>query len=210
MSSGFVFTASDERKRRATSPSSPKTSPSSKKQNLEQNPTAYLISQNATLQEEAQKARRSAERVSREKENVMKDLENSEKTRTCLKGLLHNAYESNKARTDLVQVSEDISAKGFKATETVCTVNIFASVVSTIILLACFGEDGVAKNLFKTEDIVWVVECMLTSVCFLTAFIWRNYVSASERASASAQTLRAEIDLAQSACAHIHEVIDEM
>jgi hypothetical protein len=74
---------------------------------------SYIVLQNDSLHSQLERAKRSIERASRERDLAVKDLDSAERTKVCLKGVLHNEAEKAEIRGKLVDAAvEHLRAHG--------------------------------------------------------------------------------------------------
>lgn len=159
----------------------------------------YLILQNNQLFSENAKLRSRVERVKSEKEVLNADYDNMERTKTCLKGLLHNEVEINEIQKEI----RTIQAKDLVAMRR--TALGFA--VEIIAALACLAGTVALDMASKPEHekILWMVQTCLCAGTAASALVFAASVD-----STNVAPLEESLKDAQKASSNLHCIIDEI
>ena len=159
----------------------------------------YLILQNNQLFAENAKLRNKIDRIKSEKELVSTDRDNMERTKTCLKGLLHNEVEINDIQKEIRRAhSDDLvnmrrAALGF-ATEVVAA-------------MACLAGSVVLDVVYKPqhEKILWLGQMCLCAGTAASALMFAARVETTD-----VTALQESLKDAQKASNNLHCIIDEI
>jgi len=158
----------------------------------------YLILQNNQLFSENAKLRTRVERVKSEKEVLSTDCDNMERSKTCLKGLLHNEVEINEIQKEI----RTIQAKDLL--EVRRTALGFA--VEIIAALACLtGTVALDMAYPEHEKILWMVQTCLCAGTAASALVFATSIDATNIAP-----LEENLKDAQKASNNLHCIIDEI
>lgn len=159
---------------------------------------AYLILQNNQMFAENARLRTRIERLRTEKETVVADHDNVERSRTCLKGLLHNEIEINQIHKSI----RDAHASDIAQMRGAAFMFVFEVMVSAVIIA---GTVTVHAMTAQREDIILITQLFLCAGTAMSAVLY-----ASNTTPTDLSALEAELSDAQSASKNLHAVIDEL
>lgn len=160
---------------------------------------AYLILQNNQLFSENAKLRSKVERVKSEKEVIGTDCDNMERTKTCLKGLLHNEVEINEIQREIRRVhAADLGTMRRAA---------LGFAVQVVAAVACLAGSVVLDMVYNPEHkhIIWMGQ-----VCLCTGTAASAFVFAATLESTDVTALEGGLKDAQKASNNLHCIIDEI
>lgn len=107
--------------------------------------TAYIIMQNDSMHSQIEKLKRSVERVSKERDNAVDDFERNERSKVCIRGMLHNELEKSKMLEEMVDVYESVvntrASRNWRNAAGAC-VMVFTGAVSSFVTVShgyCFA-----------------------------------------------------------------------
>ena len=159
----------------------------------------YLILQNNQLFSENAKLRNRVERVKSEKEVLGSDCDNMERTKTCLKGLLHNEVEIN----DLQKEIRNIQATDLVAMRRTA-LGFAVEVIAAVACIAATAGLDMAYN-SEHEKIFWMVQMCLCVGTAASAVIFAASIESTNIAP-----LEESLKDAQKASNNLHCIIDEI
>lgn len=160
---------------------------------------AYLIMQNNQLYYENSKLRLRIEKMKVEAETLSTDIESMDKTKTCLKGLLHNEIEINRIRDDICEVrGSDARRIARQAYILVC--EIYATTCAVMLLFA--AREVVEQEL---HEMVYLAQILiifgnLLSTCVFTPTFKLTQIPEIEEA----------LKKAEKGSENLHSIIDEL
>jgi len=159
----------------------------------------YLILQNNQLFSENAKLRNRVERVKSEKEVLSTDCDNMERTKTCLKGLLHNEVEIN----DLQKEIRNIQAGDLVAMRRTALGFVIEVIAAVACLAGTVGLDMAYNS--GHEKILWMVQ-----ICLCVGTAASAVIFAASIESTNVAPLEESLKDAQKASNNLHCIIDEI
>ncbi|AUF82731.1 hypothetical protein TetV_649 [Tetraselmis virus 1] len=169
--------------------------------------TSYIILQNDSLHAQLERMKRSCERASKEKDELVSDLESSEKTKTCLRGMLHNEVEKIEAYVRIVEKAEKcIKVSDEKSIYYTNGVSIGMIVCSLVILVStALGNQGMAMAATTLNSCV-----VSTMLMFSFKLIRMSRYPIHPAYLNQTEEDKAYIRKAERGTEHLHSIVDEI
>lgn len=160
---------------------------------------AYVILQNNQLFSENAKLRSKVEKLKSDREILMTDYDNMDKSKTCLKGLLHNEVEINGIREQICKVySDDLKAIVSRA---------YYFVGEMLLALAVLTFTVAAGNQFSPEysDLLYTSQLSLFAGLFVSTVMFVLKLDTTNLSD-----LESSLKAASKASDNLHCIIDEI
>jgi predicted RNase H-like nuclease (RuvC/YqgF family) len=159
---------------------------------------AYLILQNNQLFSENAKLRAKIDRMRSEKETLGADCDNMERTKTCLKGLLHNEVEINDIQKEIRTVyAADMALMRTSAFNFAMEV-LFASLV--------FAGSVALKTVSRSHgELILLCQALACAGTSVSALLFASSIESTD-----VTHLEKDLQNAQKASNNLHGVVDEL
>lgn len=171
--------------------------------------TQYMILQNDALHSQLEQARKAAARISKERDAASADLDSAERSKVCLRGVLHNEVEKNKARSDIITDAET-SMKNKDASDrrhyrltysqdAMCVAVLSVGLAANMLL----GRSRYASSAAMAYAILSAFYNMIKTNIRASYYVFEEY---QRRSRCNADTLRKS----ERGSEYLHNIIDEL
>ena len=164
--------------------------------------TSYIILQNDRLHSQADRLQRRIRDLERERDRASDDSDRAERSRTCLRGMLHNEVEKSEILGDMVaQLSRDLSGHKAASARLCGNAMVHAAVSMLVHAVGCWvsGSDHLVGRLMLSVH-----------VGNAAVFGWLCSRPPAPSADGRVSELRDKLADAERGTAHLHGIIDEL
>ena len=166
--------------------------------NKDNSSQAYLILQNNQLFAENSKLRTKIERMRSEKETLNADSDNMERTKTCLKGLLHNEVEINHIQKEIrTAYASDMAQMRTSAFNFAMEV-----LVASIIFATSVALNAVTRS---HEELILTCQALACAGTTISAVMFAAGIESTD-----VSRLEKDLENALKASNNLHGVVDEL
>lgn len=170
--------------------------------------TSYIIFQNDRLHSQTERFQKKIRDLEKERDRAVEDSDRAERSRNCLRGMLHNEIEKSKILGDIVEQQN----KGLLGQEMTQARLIGNTMIHAVISLSVHTIGWWTSG---HEDVINRLMLSVHVGNFVT-FGWLAYRSnfdrnkGNESASQTLRELRNKLADAERGTAHLHDIVDEM
>lgn len=168
--------------------------------NKKDNPSeAFIILQNNRLHSENSKLQTKLDKTLREKDILSQDVDSMDRSRVCLRGLLHNEIEINKLRGELCNIYKSDLDHNVKA--------IKSNVYETSISLTLIASLAVSQHLTPLGD---CLPMTIVQACLLLGTLLSSIIMCMSLKTTDANHIVQAVESAEKGSDNLHSVIDEL
>jgi len=160
---------------------------------------SYIILQNNQLYYENSKLRMKLDKMKLDAEIFSNDMDSLEKSKTCLKGLLHNEIEINQISEELYEIKGNDAKKITKHAYTL-VYEVYAITLASMVLFAArdLVDPGLHEMLYFTQVII-IFGNLLSACIFSQSF-----------KKTSTKEIEDRLQFAKRGSENLHSIIDEL